>query len=605
MDAFDPIDLNAARELVESSADGLVFVRGERVSFANRAAMELLGVEGRERLCSSAVWTLFDERDQDSIRGLIALVQRAGSAPTIDARIAARPAVIAEVAAARIASPTDGALWLTLRDVTARRLVETTLRESEERLRLAFAGAEEGVWDWDLQTGAVIYSSRWKEMLGYADEEIAQDVRAWEELLHPGDRLLAEALYTRVIEHGQRYEAEFHLRHKAGHYITVLTRGFAVRDVHGRIVRLVGTHLDITERKRTETALRESEERLRLAFDGAQEGVWDWNLETNAVVYSAQWKQMLGYSDDEVEPHISAWERLVHPADRPLADAAADRVGKGALTYEAEFRLRHKDGRYIEILSRGFPIRREPDGPVVRIVGTHFDLTERKRIEAERVRAELLGRLVFAHEEERRRIARDMHDQFGEQLTALGLKVSRLKGACRDHPELHQPVAEIEAIASRLDADVEALVWQLRPTALDDLGLRVALGNYVSSWSERTGILGSFHASGASDQRLPSELETTVYRIAQEALNNVAKHASAHRVDVLFERQRDGIVLIVEDDGVGFDPATVREGAFGLVGIRERAALVRGAVDIESTPRQGTTILLRVAHSPGDGTGHA
>lgn len=605
MHAFDPIDPGVARELIASSADGLLFVRGDHAGFANAAAMALLGVDEPDRIRRAAVWTLFDERDQDAIRGLLAGARVAAAAPTIDARIAARPGVVTEVAAARMASLPDRPVCLTLRDVTTRRAAETALRESEERLRLAFAGAEEGVWDWDLRTGAVIYSSRWKEMLGYGENELAPHVRVWEALLHPDDKPLAEALYTRVVEHGERYEAEFHLRHKAGHYITVLTRGFAVRDAQRRVVRIVGIHLDITERKRTESALRESEERLRLAFDGAQEGVWDWNLETNAVVYSAQWKQMLGYADDEIEPRISAWERLVHPADRPLADAAADRVARGAPTYEAEFRLRHKDGRYIEILSRGFPIRREAGGPVVRIVGTHFDLTERKRVEAERVRAELLGRLVFAHEEERRRIARDMHDQFGEQLTALGLKVDRLKAACGDHPELQEPIAEIESIASRLDADVEALVWQLRPTALDDLGLRVALANYVSSWSERTGISGSFHASGASDQRLPSELETTVYRIAQEALNNVAKHASAHRVDVLFERQRDGIVLIVEDDGVGFDPATVREGAFGLVGIRERAALVRGAVDIESTPRQGTTILLRVAHTPGDPAGHA
>ena len=604
MDEPDPID-RVARDLVESSADGLLYLQGDRVVFANAAAMRLLGVSDRDRLGRHPVWTWFDDADRPSIRALLA--RAPGSAPpgTIDARIASRPGVIAELTAARPAGEPDGVLWLTVRDVSARRIAEKTLRESEERLRLAFAGAEEGVWDWDLRTGAVVYSDRWKEMLGYQPDEIGPHVGAWEQALHPDDRALAEALYTRVVEQGQRYEAEFHLRHKAGHYITVLTRGFAVRDEDGRVVRLVGTHLDITDRKRTETALKESEERLRLAFDGAQEGVWDWNIETNAVVYSARWKQMLGYADDEIEPHISAWERLVHPADRPIADAAAARVAQGARTYEAEFRLRHKDGHYIEILSRGFPIRREAGGPVVRIVGTHFDLTERKRTEAERVRAELLGRLVFAHEEERRRIARDMHDQFGEQLTALGLKVSSLKAACRDRPELDAAIAELESIANRLDSDVDALVWQLRPTALDDLGLRIALANYVSNWSDRTGISGSFHASGAADSRLSSELETTVYRIAQEALNNVAKHSSARRVDVLLERQRDGIVLIVEDDGVGFDPAAVREGAFGLVGIRERAALIRGAIDIESTPRRGTTIILRVAHGQGGVSDHA
>ena len=126
-------------------------------------------------------------------------------------------------------------------------------------------------------------------------------------------------------------------------------------------------------------ALRESEERLTLAFEGAQEGVWDWNLETGAVVYSPRWKQMLGYDDDEIEPHVSAWERLLHPDDRPRASEVNESVARGEQTYEGEFRLRHKDGHYMQVLSRGFPVRREPGGPVVRIVGTHFDLTERRQ----------------------------------------------------------------------------------------------------------------------------------------------------------------------------------------------------------------------------------
>jgi signal transduction histidine kinase len=273
----------------------------------------------------------------------------------------------------------------------------------------------------------------------------------------------------------------------------------------------------------------------------------------------------------------------------------------------------------------------------VRIVGTHFDLTERKEAEellrrsheeleirvrertaelaraneslraemgererADRARRELLGRLVFAQEDERRRIAREMHDQFGEQLTALGHRIASLKATCSDRAELREEVDALEILAQQLDRDVDHLVWELRPTALDDLGLQAALATHVQNWSSRARIAAQFHTTGPFDDRLPTEAETTLYRIAQEALTNVAKHSRATHVDVLLERRADQVVLIVEDDGVGFDPAdagATRNG-LGLSGMEERASLVGATIQIESTAGKGTTILLRMSVAP-------
>jgi len=251
----------------------------------------------------------------------------------------------------------------------------------------------------------------------------------------------------------------------------------------------------------------------------------------------------------------------------------------------------------VHVLSRGYPVRRDPAGPVVRIVGTHFDLTERKRAEAERARTELLTRLVFAQEDERRRIAREMHDQLGEQLTALAVGIRMLKDACGDRGDWRAHVESIEAIAQRLDRDVDTLVWELRPTALDDLGLRAALSNYVQDWSNRVGISATLHSSGLLDDRLPSDAETALYRIAQEALTNVAKHARARNVDVILERRADTVLLIIEDDGVGFDPAAAGGAGqgFGLLGMQERAGLVGASIEIESSAGKGTTVLVRMA----------
>jgi len=593
------------RDLFERSADGILVTRGDRILMANEAAARLLS-PGRtaDLLVNQSMIELANPASRAQLTAWLGALESGSEPGLCEARFGSPddPALDVELAGTSLG---DGVLHVLMRDVSERRRAEGSLRENEERLTLAFAGAQEGVWDWNLETGAVVYSQRWKQMLGYSDAEIEPHVRAWERLLHPEDWPRARQVYESVIGGGGDYEMEVRLLHKEGHYIDVLSRGFPVRQAPGGpVVRIVGTHLDLTERKRAESALRQSEERLTLAFAGAQEGVWDWNLETNAVVYSPRWKEMLGYAADEIEPHVSAWERLVHPDDRPRADEANERVARGEPTYEAEFRLRHKEGHYVHVLSRGFPVRREAGGPVVRIVGTHFDLTERKRAEAERARTELLERLVFAQEDERRRIAREMHDQFGEQLTALTHRIDALKNACAANPELHSLVGSIEKIAHRLDRDVDQLVWELRPTALDDLGLRAALANYVHDWSARTGIAAQLHTSGLLDDRLPSDVETTLYRIAQEALTNVAKHSRAGRVDVILERRQNHVLLIVEDDGVGFEVSEKTEGTvssargpggFGLLGMQERAALVGATIEIESAAGKGTTILVRMA----------
>jgi PAS domain S-box-containing protein len=630
-------DFSPYRRLVEFSPDGIFISRDTRIVFLNPAAVRLFGASAPEQVLGKSPFDVFHPESHALIRERIGRLLAGQTVPPAEEKILRLDGAVTDVdvTSALFEDDEGRAIQVVVRDITERKRTEAALRESEERLTLAFAGAQEGVWDWNLETGAVVYSLRWKQMLGYSDEEIEPHVRAWESLLHPDDRVRAHRLNESVTRGARTYEGEFRLRHKDGHYVHVLTRGLPVcRVPGGPVVRIVGTHFDLTERKRAEAALRESEERLTLAFAGAQEGIWDWNLETGAVVYSPRWKQMLGYSDEEIEPHVRAWEGLLHPDDRARVHQLNESVTHGERTYQGEFRLRHKDGRYIHVLSRGFPVRREPNGPVMRIVGTHFDLTERKQTEAlllgvyeeldarvrertaelaranaslraemgereraERARTELLTRLVFAQEDERRRIAREMHDQFGEQLTALGLRIGMLKDACGGRAELGEQVEALEAVARQLDRDVDLLVWELRPTALDDLGLRAALANYVRNWSKRVSICAELHASGLLDDRLASEAETTLYRIAQEALTNVAKHAQAENVDVILERRSDHVLLIVEDDGVGFDPGdagTTGQG-FGLQGMQERAALVGATLQIESAAGKGTTILVRMA----------
>ena len=514
------------RRVVELSPDGIFITRDSRIVFVNPAAIRIFGASSADEVLGRSPFDFFHIDKHIHLRDRVSRLLAGGTVPVNEERAVGLNGVVTdvEVACTLFEDSHGRAIESVMRDITERKRTEAALRESEERLSLAFAGAQEGVWDWNLETGQVVYSSRWKQMLGYDEWEIEPHVSAWERLLHPDDHERARALNAAVARGERGYEAEFRLRHKTGHFVDVLSRGLPVRrEPGGPVVRIVGSHFDLTVRKRAEAALRQSEERLTLAFAGAQEGIYDWNLETGAVVYSTHWKRMLGYEDHEIEPHVSAFERLIHPDDLNRATQVNTSVSRGDMPYEMEFRLRHKNGHYIHVLSRGFPVRRDPDGPVVRIVGTHFDLTERKQAEearererSERARTELLGRLVFAQEDERRRIAREMHDQFGEQLTALGLRIRALKEACSGRHDLSANIAALEDVAEQLDRDVDHLIWELRPTALDDLGLRAALANYIEDWSRRAQIHAELHTAGLSTERLAS-LEA--HRVAAQAID--------------------------------------------------------------------------------------
>jgi signal transduction histidine kinase len=157
---------------------------------------------------------------------------------------------------------------------------------------------------------------------------------------------------------------------------------------------------------------------------------------------------------------------------------------------------------------------------------------------------------------------------------------------------------ETQEQAKKIDDEVSFMSWELRPTALDNLGLRNALGNFVEEWSKNYKIKAEFHAVRVKRSRLEPEAEINLYRIAQEALNNVFKHAKAKKVDVILEFGKDSVVLVIEDNGVGFNPKNVglgkKKGGLGLVGMQERAALLGGNLEIESTRSKGTTIIARV-----------
>ena len=226
----------------------------------------------------------------------------------------------------------------------------------------------------------------------------------------------------------------------------------------------------------------------------------------------------------------------------------------------------------------------------------HREIAERRQ--AEDAREVLRNQLLGAQEEERRRIARELHDQMGQNLTALNVGLKSLLDADGRSDKLRNMVQPLQELASQTARDLHRVALELRPAALDDLGLVKAVRNLTTTWSVRCGIEVDLEAKYESKGVSP-EIETTIYRIIQEALNNIAKHSGAKRVSLVLRRTADHVQAIIEDDGCGFDVATASaeasdRGGLGLLGIQERLGNVGGSLSMESAPGRGVTLIVRI-----------
>lgn len=223
--------------------------------------------------------------------------------------------------------------------------------------------------------------------------------------------------------------------------------------------------------------------------------------------------------------------------------------------------------------------------------------TERRAV-VEAELSEVLRRTVTDQEAERLRIARELHDTLGQSLTLLQLGLDGIGQASSGSSEVQTRLAAMKNLAADVGREVNRLAWEIRPTALDDLGIEIAVRNLLDTWSERSKLQFDLHLS-LDDRRLPAAIETALYRVLQEALTNVVRHAEATRVDVILRRADQTVTMIVEDDGRGFgwhddEPANPPVRRLGLLGIRERLSLVGGSLEVESNPGKGTTLFIRI-----------
>ncbi len=349
----------------------------------------------------------------------------------------------------------------------------------------------------------------------------------------------------------------------------------------------------IAERKHVEAALRESEERYRELFENARDAMYVHDLEGNYISINHAAEKLSGYTREEIVGHnfseFIASEHISNVRNRFCGKLAK----RGETTYEVE--VIAKDGRRVpvEVSSRAI----YENGVIVGVQGTARDITERKQ--AQDALQMFSRQLIEAQEEERRRIARELHDQIGQVLTAVKMNLHTVQRVCNGTEAGPHIKDNIEAVDEALRL-VRDLSVDLRPPLLDDLGLVTALHWYIDRYAKRTGLAAKVIVDLEDpNERFSREIETACFRIAQEALTNVVRHARAKGVTLHLVKDANLLRLSVKDDGVGFDPETLQRRApravtLGLLGMKERAHAAAGDVEIDSKISKGTEIRLKL-----------
>jgi len=348
---------------------------------------------------------------------------------------------------------------------------------------------------------------------------------------------------------------------------------------------------------RAERALRESDERFRRVIDRAPVMIWTARPDTTLDYLNGHCVEFTGLPIEKLRDN--GWMDAAHPEDLDAALSIYYRAVEARTPFVVEYRLRRADGGYRWVLDSGVP-KYGPDGSFTGYIGCVIDITERRNAEdviresravveaSHREVQQLAGRLLTAHEDERRRLARELHDDLTQRLARLAIDAGRMESAA-DAPEGVRPLREGLV---RLSEDVHAMSYRLHPSVLDDLGLIEALEAECARVARSGALRVDVDASGGVPGALTAEASLCLFRVAQEALSNAARHARASAVTVLLAPSGKGVQLAVSDNGSGFDPDRPRDHAsLGLASMRERVRLLRGQFAIESTPGRGTTVV--------------
>jgi PAS domain S-box-containing protein len=573
---------------LESTGDGILVVdtRGEITAFNQRFVdmwripRSIVDSRDDDRVLAAAVGQLIEpDRFLDEVRRLYATPAEESFdvLEFSDGRIFERRSL-----PQRLGDDIVGRVW-SFRDVTEQRYAETEYRSLIERLPAVVYIAVPGTGsDW------LYISSRIEQMLGFTPDEWRGDPLLWYRQIHDDDRERVVEEEATTTEAHDPLVSEYRMIARDGRVVWVRDEAEYVPGPGGGPGLLRGLMYDITERKLMEEELRGTVERVLLVAAATNDAVWDWDLVNDERWWSDEHYRLLGWEPGKIAPTYEDWASKIHPDDRDRVErGSALALARGDDVWSDEFRYLRPDGSYGYLFDRAFVVR-DIEGKPVRMIGAVLDVTERRQMEEER--RELFAHQVAAQEEERRRLADDIHDDSIQAMTAVGIRLSTLSqqlAGDQRKETIDRLQRSVEAAISRL----RHLMFQLRPRALDEEGLGATLRIFLAQLETDEGVTSRLEDRLVTEP--PYEVRANLYRIVQEALANVRKHARGALVTVTMEERDDGYYVRVRDDGPGFDASVMKgspSGHIGLSSMRERATMAGGWWRVESKPERGTTV---------------
>jgi PAS domain S-box-containing protein len=489
------------------------------------------------------------------------------------------------------------------------------LKKVEDRVRLIIDTLPTMVWTLGPDGVVDFVNQPWLDYTGISLERVIEDPTG---VVHPEDLPRVIKKWLKDMAARQPSDDEMRLRRADGEYRWFLVRTAPLRDEQGNLVKWYGISIDIEDRKRAEEALTSNEreqrhiaaqlerERARLveAQEVAKMGSWEAELQSLNVVWSEQTHRIFETDPSRFHPTRPKFREFLHPEDRAKVDAAFVASLDKRSTCTVAYRIVMPDGRF-KILEERWQAFRDEEGKPIRVAGTCRDITEAVRAEEELRR--LSGQLLRLQDEERRSIARDLHDSTGQNLVALATILSQLHASIPSSSrKLRKLASQCQELADRCIREVRTLSYILHPPMLDEAGLEDAIRHYVDGFSERTGIAVKLQISPRFG-RMPPDVELALFRVVQESLTNIQRHSQSHRATIQLDRSADEVKLEISDKGPGAShrelpgtPGSPFRLGVGIPSMQERVRLIGGWLEIESS-NGGTTVRATV---PVDGRKH-